>query len=317
LFQLIKIYIFLNKNKVFAPANILAVVLMMVRRDSLAQCHHLSPGYAGRSGPPDRHLLPGIDLPAAERYLRILQISFVLNNGLEFKRGTDVSNETRLENDFSYQPIFPRKRRLKLNEYCGRIGFHDGNDKFPNQKQKAFDMKISALLSTKKRERILNDVLFKQGEISVADVARRLRVSKGFVSKFFSLLSKERILKKSKNKYAVLANINVRLLRILFDLRLFTDFNFRKFLYVKGAGIYGSCAKGENSEDSDIDIWIKIDKTDERELAKLTGSLKKLSGRISPLYLSEEKLGVLRGEDPIFYNSIAHGSIKLYGEDIV
>jgi predicted nucleotidyltransferase len=178
-------------------------------------------------------------------------------------------------------------------------------------------MKISALLSTRKRERILNDVLFKQGEISVADVARHLRVSKGFVSKFFSLLSKERILKKSKNKYVVLANINVRLLRILFNLRPFTDFNFRKFLYVKGVGIYGSCAKGENSEDSDIDIWIKIDKTDERELAKLTGSLKKLSGRISPLYLSEEKLGVLRGEDPIFYNSIAHGSIKLYGEDFV
>jgi predicted nucleotidyltransferase len=178
-------------------------------------------------------------------------------------------------------------------------------------------MKISTLLSTRERERILNDVLFKQGEISVADVSQRLRVSKGFVSKFFSLLSKERILKKSKNKYVVLANIEVRMLRILFNLRLFTDFNFRKFPYVKGVGIYGSCAKGENSEDSDIDIWIKIDRTDEQRLAKMTGSLKKVSGRISPLYLSDEKLGVLRGEDPIFYNSVVHGSIKLYGEDIV
>ena len=180
-----------------------------------------------------------------------------------------------------------------------------------------FDMKINMLLSTREREGILNDVLFKQGEISVADVSRSLKVSKGFVSKFFSLLSKERILKKSKNKYVVLANLKVRLLRILFNLRLFTEFNFGKYSFVRGAGIYGSCAKGENTEDSDIDIWIKIDKTDERELAKVTGSLKKLSGRISPLYLSREKLETLKKEDPPFYNSIVHGSIKLYGEDLV
>ncbi len=176
---------------------------------------------------------------------------------------------------------------------------------------------MSKLLSTSERERILSDVLFKQDEISVADVSRSLKVSKGFVSKFLSLLSKERILKKSKNKYVVLANIKVRLLRILFNLRLFTDFNFGKYAFVKGAGIYGSCAKGENTEDSDIDIWIKIDKTDERELAKVTGSLKKLSGRISPLYLSMEKIDVLKKDDLPFYNSIVHGSIKLYGEDIV
>jgi len=49
----------------------------------------------------------------------------------------------------------------------------------------------------------------------------------------------------------------------------------------------------------------------------VTGSLKKLSGRISPLYLSKEKLEVLKNEDLPFYSSIVHGSIKLYGEDIV
>jgi len=218
---------------------------------------------------------------------------------------------------FPNNRFFARKRMLKWNAYCCKISFHSGNERFPIQKQQVFDMKISTLLSTRERESILNDVLFKQGDISVADVSRSLKVSKGFVSKFFSLLSKERILKKSKNKYIVLANIKVRLLRILFNLRLFTDFNFGKYPFVKGAGIYGSCTKGENTEDSDIDIWIKIDKTDDRDLAKVTGSLKKLSGRISPLYLSEEKLEVLKKEDPLFYSSIVHGSIRLYGVDIV
>ena len=204
-----------------------------------------------------------------------------------------------------------------MNAFIYKIGFHRGNKKFLIRKLRVFDMKINILLSTKERERILNDVFFKQGEISVADVSRILNVSKGFVSKFFSLLSKERILKKSKKKYVVLDNLKVRQLRILFNLRIFADFNFRKYPFIRGAGIYGSCAKGENTEDSDIDIWVKIDKKDERELAKVTGSLKKISGKISPLYLSEEKLEVLRNEDPSFYSSVVHGSIRLYGEDIV
>ncbi|UCC40799.1 MAG: nucleotidyltransferase domain-containing protein [Candidatus Aminicenantes bacterium] len=178
-------------------------------------------------------------------------------------------------------------------------------------------MNLSKLLSSRERELILNDVLFKQDYISVAKVSQSLKVSKGFVSRFFSLLAKEKILKKSKKKYFVLDNLKVRLLRILFNLRLFSDFKFGKYPFVRGAGIYGSCAKGENNEDSDIDIWIKIDKKDERELAKVTGSMKKLSARISPLYLSQEKLKVLRKEDPPFYRSIIHGSIKLYGENIV
>lgn len=57
-------------------------------------------------------------------------------------------------------------------------------------------MNICTLLSTKEREHILNDVLFKQDHISVVDVSRSLNVSKGFVSRFFSLLSKERLIEK-------------------------------------------------------------------------------------------------------------------------
>jgi len=65
----------------------------------------------------------------------------------------------------------------------------------------------------------------------------------------------------------------VRTLRILFNLTQFTDLNFKKHVFIKGAGLYGSCAKGKNTEDSDIDIWIKIETRDEDKLAKLTGAL--------------------------------------------
>ncbi|MFQ6121162.1 MAG: nucleotidyltransferase domain-containing protein, partial [Methanosarcinales archaeon] len=117
--------------------------------------------------------------------------------------------------------------------------------------------------------------------------------------------------------YIILDNLNVRVLRILFNLIRFTDFNFKKYPSVKGVGLYGSCARGENTEDSDIDVWIKIKTRDEDELAKLTGALKRISGKISPLYLTSEKLEVLKRTDKPFYNSLVYGSIKIYGEVIV
>lgn len=178
-------------------------------------------------------------------------------------------------------------------------------------------MNLSKLLSTKEREAILHVILFKEGEISVAEVSRSLNMSKGFISKFFTILFQQKIIKKSKNKYTIIDNLNVRLLKILFNLELFSEFNFRKYEYVNGAGIYGSCAKGENTESSDVDIYVTIKIRDEEKLANLTGALKRISRKISPLYLTQEKLEVLQKEDPTFYNSLVYGSIKIYGEDIV
>jgi predicted nucleotidyltransferase len=178
-------------------------------------------------------------------------------------------------------------------------------------------MKLSKLLSTEKRERILNEVLFKEGEISVVDISRNLNISKGFVSKYFSLLATQKIVKKIKNKYTVVDNLDVRLLKILFNLKRFSKFNFKRYRFVEGVGLYGSCAKGENTEDSDIDIWIKLSARDEDKLAKLTALLKKISEKTSPLYLTDEKLEVLKKEDPHFFNSLVYGSHIIHGENIV
>jgi predicted nucleotidyltransferase/predicted transcriptional regulator len=178
-------------------------------------------------------------------------------------------------------------------------------------------MNLSKLLSTKKRERILNDILFKESEISVVDISRNLNISKGFVSRYLSLLAEQKIAKKVKNKYTVFNNLNVRILKILFNLKGFSKFNFKRFPFVSGVGLYGSCAKGENTEDSDIDIWIRISTRDEEKLAKLTALMKRTSEKISLLYLTDEKLTVLKKEDPHFYNSLKYGTITIHGENIV
>jgi predicted nucleotidyltransferase len=188
---------------------------------------------------------------------------------------------------------------------------------FPNRKQGVSNMELNELLSTKKRERILSEILFKEGKVSVAGISKSTKLSKGFVSRFFVILTQQKILRISKKKYAVADHLNIRTLKILFNLNQFSGFYFKKYPFIKGVGLYGSCAKGENSESSDVDIYVKVERSEEENLAKLTRALKNESSKISPLYVTEEKLEVLKKDDPIFLYSLIFGSIRIYGEDLV
>jgi len=91
-----------------------------------------------------------------------------------------------------------------------------------------------------------------------------------------------------------------------------------KKLEAIGCGIYGSCANGTNHEESDIDIWIKVDKhPGEAKVATVSNEIRKLLGRnVQILVLTPERIERLKKEDPIFYYSLVFGSIRLYGEGI-
>lgn len=177
-------------------------------------------------------------------------------------------------------------------------------------------MNIHKLLSTKERVKILKLVLYRTGSMSVTDVAKRLKLSKGLVSKFFDILVKEHILKKTNTEFKVQDNLSTSAVKILLNLESFDAKLFKKFPFVKGAGLYGSFAKGRNTEESDIDLWVLIDSTAEENLAKLTKELKEKYGNIKPLYLTKEKVKVLKKDDTVFYHSLVFGSINVYGEEI-
>ena len=87
----------------------------------------------------------------------------------------------------------------------------------------------------------------------------------------------------------------------------------KKFSFVQAVGLYGSCAKGENTEDSDIDVWIKISNVSEEKLAALTSKLNKTTRNVRPLFLTDKKIEKAKKEDPLFYHSLVFGSIVLYG----
>jgi predicted nucleotidyltransferase len=177
-------------------------------------------------------------------------------------------------------------------------------------------MNIDVLFSTEERVRILNEVIFRLGPISVNEVAREAHVSKGLVSKYLNQLVKDNILEKKDGKFHVRDNINTKAVKILLNLSRFDTDLFERYDFVKGAGVYGSLVKGSNSEESDIDLWILTEMTSEESLATLTSELRGTFGDVRPLYLTKEKLELLKEADPLFYHSLIFGSITIHGGDL-
>jgi len=173
---------------------------------------------------------------------------------------------------------------------------------------------MEGIFSTSERIRILEAIIFKENNISVNSMANQLKLSKGLVSKYFEILSKEGILKKTEGKALVTDFSLVKGIRILFNIKRAGPKIFKKYPFVKSAGIYGSCAKGENIEDSDVDLWIRVKDTDEDRLASLTSELNKKIRNVKVLFLTNGKIEKLRKEDPLFYHSLVFGSLIVYGE---
>ena len=177
-------------------------------------------------------------------------------------------------------------------------------------------MNLNYMLSTKEKIKILKYIIYKTENLRVNITAFELNLSKGLISKFFSILLKEKILKKTNNHLQVENNMGVKAIKILLNLNRLDIKLFKKYDFVKSAGIYGSFVNGKNTEKSDIDMWVILKKANDKKIAKFTSELLKKYNNIKPLYLTEEKLRILKKEDISFYYSLMFGSITIYGEDI-
>ena len=175
-------------------------------------------------------------------------------------------------------------------------------------------MNMEQIFSTKERIKILGEVIFRTDSLSVNNVSFKLGLSKGLVSKYFDILTKGNILKKTKGKVFVADSSMVKAVKILLNVRGIPVRVFKKHSFVLSAGLYGSCARGENNDDSDIDIWIRIKEANEDELASLTSNLKRKVSKAKPLFLTDKEIEKLREEDQLFHHALAFGSIILYGD---
>ncbi|MCM8780602.1 MAG: nucleotidyltransferase domain-containing protein [Candidatus Omnitrophica bacterium] len=173
---------------------------------------------------------------------------------------------------------------------------------------------MESVFSTKERLKILKTVIFSVQPISVNVVATRLKISKGLVSKYMDVLLRKGIAKKSNGKYIIVNSPLTKATKILLNIMDIDTGIFKKFDFVEATGLYGSCAKGENTDESDVDLWIKIKDTSDTKVASLTAAINKKIKNIKPLFLTAKKIEKMKEDDLLFYHSLLFGSVVLYGD---
>jgi predicted nucleotidyltransferase len=175
-----------------------------------------------------------------------------------------------------------------------------------------------ATLFSKGKERMLEFIFDNPNKkIKVRELARHLKLSPAYVSRTLKIFTKNSLIKENN---ADLSSPYVRTLKIFFNMKKLFEKDAIMLLkkISSDAGVYGSWANGSNYEDSDLDIWIKVDKhPGEMKVATVSNDIRRILGRsVQILVLTPERIDRLKREDPIFYYSLVFGSITLCGESI-
>lgn len=176
-----------------------------------------------------------------------------------------------------------------------------------------------ATIFPQEKGRIIEHILNNPAKtIRVRELAKELKVSPGYVSRSLKLLRKLKIVRGSK---VDLSNPFTKALKIMLNVKRLVENRVIEVLQMSGAvgaGVYGSWSSGTNAEDSDVDIWIKVDKhPGELKVARVSAEIRSLLKKnVEILVLTPERLERLRVNDPPFYYSLVFGSIVLYGEHI-
>ena len=161
----------------------------------------------------------------------------------------------------------------------------------------------------------MTNIILNKNPLSVNTVASNLKLSKGLISLYFDVLKKSGIVEKVNEKYLVINSGMTKAIRILLTISDIDTSIFEKYDFVKSVGLYGSCSKGENTEESDTDIWIIVNDVEDERIASLTSEVNKKIKRAKPLFITEKKLEKIRKDDELFYHSLSFGSIILFGEE--
>jgi len=173
------------------------------------------------------------------------------------------------------------------------------------------------LISTSERVRILTYVLERKA-VGVEETARATGLSKGLVSKTLNLLIKYGVAEKRGRRFVIHLTPKTReLKRFLNFVVLSEKLEPLREDWILALGIYGSFARGENTDKSDLDVWILVEKPSILRTASLRRKIETVTGReVDLLVLTPKRVKALRENDPVFYYSLAYGSMIIWGESL-
>ncbi|MBI2184603.1 MAG: nucleotidyltransferase domain-containing protein [Thaumarchaeota archaeon] len=151
------------------------------------------------------------------------------------------------------------------------------------------------------------------------EIARELGVSVGKTNQVLRVLEQEEIVLKERRGRVDLYRYNLRnpvarYLKILFILSELSDVIRRLRNSSDRIILFGSCADGTDSVESDIDLLILT--SDKNELEKIIRSARRsIDRRISPIILNHIEFSELRDRDQAFYEQVSRGITLWQGEE--
>jgi len=163
-------------------------------------------------------------------------------------------------------------------------------------------------LFTEKRILILK-LLTVYENLYIREIAERTNINPAMVHSTIQLFKKMGFIseKRVKNKVTLTLkrdNIILKKIKSLLNIsELQSRIAFKKLQQYGEMGVYGSFASGEDSAESDIDLWIYSNKkVDAVELKNIARDLERYFGKeVKMLILDDSKIKRLKENDPEFY----------------
>jgi predicted nucleotidyltransferase len=172
---------------------------------------------------------------------------------------------------------------------------------------------LSYIFSTEERISILNEVLFRR-ESTVNEISLSANVNKGLVSIFIRKLVDFNILKKKGRIISPVESSFTKQIKVLLNLEKIRNLEFTE---IQGMGLFGSWADGTNFQDSDIDMWLKLEKEQPLLIGTLIQKISRATGKEPDLLiLTEERWINIKENDKPFFDKIINNNITVFGEDL-
>lgn len=153
----------------------------------------------------------------------------------------------------------------------------------------------------------------------IREISRILELSPSTSSKYLNLFVKESLLEKKEERMHILFrantnNKNYKTKKINYNIEKIKksgiiEYLEKEFNYPKAIILFGSYAKGENTKNSDIDIFIQSETIKEPQVKEYE---KKLKVEIQLFIYNEKKLKLMKKTNKELFNNIING-IKLQG----
>jgi predicted nucleotidyltransferase len=177
---------------------------------------------------------------------------------------------------------------------------------------------LPGLFKSEDRIRILRSVCL-DDVVSVQAVSVETGVSKGLASLYLNLLVDYGLLARKNRAFYRRKGDLWRVIKILLNLDLLRPL-LRLPVWARGIGIYGSWARGTNTRDSDLDVWVLVDEYSpelEFRVAESDQDLSKVTnGPVHSLILTREKLDFIASSDKPFYANLIRNQITIEGESL-